>query len=155
MQQYLVQHYLSNSTREHMGKTSVQSPVLAMSWEHVHSLSNRVANALISSGVRRQDRVVLSLKRSPMCIVGMMGIVKADAIYVPIDSKAPRERWEKMLADSRPRAVVCDRQTITLANEVAASLQLGVCLVVLEEGEELGEKWVSGDGAFCRGDRIG
>jgi len=51
--------------------------------------SNRLAWMLIASGCRREDRVGLLMPKMPTAIVAMLGVLKADAIYVPLDPAGP------------------------------------------------------------------
>ncbi|MBT5267813.1 MAG: AMP-binding protein, partial [Candidatus Marinimicrobia bacterium] len=42
----------------------------------------------------------ICLERSPEVIIGMLGILKADGVYVPFDPAFPEARLQSMLADS-------------------------------------------------------
>jgi amino acid adenylation domain-containing protein/non-ribosomal peptide synthase protein (TIGR01720 family) len=55
-------------------------------------MSNQVARYLREQGIRLEDRVGLVGKRSISTIVNMLGILKAGAAYVPVDSDYPEER---------------------------------------------------------------
>ena len=72
---------------------------------------NQVAHALLRSGVRPEDRVVVRLPRSGELIAAVWGVLKAGAVYVPIDPDAPAERVTRMIADIRP-AFVIDETTV-------------------------------------------
>ncbi len=111
MPEYLVQHYLDNSQKLRPESLAVCSPEASITYRELFESSNQVCNALLRMGVRRQDRVAFRLARSPRSIVAIMGILKADAIYVPIDPKAPPERFRKIFDDCRPAAFICDART--------------------------------------------
>jgi amino acid adenylation domain-containing protein len=70
------------------------------SYADVDRLANGVAVRLRSRGIGPGAAVAIAMKRSVESIVGLLGILKAGAGYVPIDPDYPRDRVEFMLADS-------------------------------------------------------
>jgi amino acid adenylation domain-containing protein len=61
---------------------------------------NRLAARLRAQGIGRGAMVALSAGRSIETVVGMLGILKAGAVYVPIDPTWPAERVAFMLGDA-------------------------------------------------------
>jgi len=68
--------------------------------------SDRVARRLRSVGVARGTLVAIGMERSIDMIVGLFGILKSGAAYLPIDPAYPRERLEFMLQDAKPKALL-------------------------------------------------
>jgi amino acid adenylation domain-containing protein len=68
--------------------------------------SNRLARALKEAGCRRGDRVGLLMPKSPEAIVAMLGVLKADAIYVPMDPASPAARQARVLEVSDCRCLL-------------------------------------------------
>jgi amino acid adenylation domain-containing protein len=64
----------------------------ALSYARLDELSNRLAHTLIKSGVQRGDRVGIYLNKSIASIISIFGILKAGAVYVPLDPYAPVKR---------------------------------------------------------------
>ncbi|MDE9567230.1 AMP-binding protein, partial [Xenorhabdus bovienii] len=60
------------------------------------------AHALIAAGVQPDDRVAIYAERSLELILGLLGILKAGAGYVPLATEYPRERLSYILSDSAP-----------------------------------------------------
>ncbi len=108
---YLVQSYLDESARRSPCKTSIGCNGETTDYDRLFRRSNRLARCLKSNGVSRQDRVCIVMNRSIGAIEAIMGTLKADAVYVPIDPKSPPERWRRILTDCRPSAVICDGKT--------------------------------------------
>ena len=73
--------------------------------------SNRLARLLRSLGVTPGVLVAICMERSLETAVGVLGVLKAGAAYVPLDPEYPRERLEFMLGDSRAPVVLTDRRT--------------------------------------------
>ncbi|MFE2046737.1 amino acid adenylation domain-containing protein, partial [Streptomyces sp. NPDC059477] len=73
-----------------------------LSYGALDAASDRVAGYLHAQGVRRGDRVAVRLERSAELIGALLGVWKAGAAYVPVDSAYPAERVAFVLADSAP-----------------------------------------------------
>jgi len=70
-----------------------------LTYQQLNERSNQLAHQLISEGITPGSLVPLYLERSPAMITGMLGIMKAGAAYVPIDTDFPQERISYMLED--------------------------------------------------------
>ncbi|ALN80262.1 non-ribosomal peptide synthetase [Lysobacter antibioticus] len=77
-----------------------------LSYAELNRRANRVAHRLIALGVKPDDRVAICTERSVAMIVGLLGVLKAGAGYVPLDPSYPSERLAYMLEDSRPIALL-------------------------------------------------
>ncbi len=82
------------------------------------SLAEKRKHITTLTGVKKQDRVIFCLRRSVEVVAIILGILKADAIYVPIDCKAPLDRWQDIFIDCSPVAVICDNKNLDNANQV-------------------------------------
>lgn len=67
-----------------------------------------VARWLLSGGAGREARVAVCLTRRPELLVGLLGVLKAGAAYVPLDPAYPAERLSYMVADSGAEAVLTE-----------------------------------------------
>ncbi|HVR97504.1 MAG TPA: amino acid adenylation domain-containing protein, partial [Thermoanaerobaculia bacterium] len=77
-----------------------------LSYGELDRRSERLARRLRASGVRAGDCVGLCSERSAATVIGILGILKAGAAYVPIEPGHPRERLEFLLSDARVTALV-------------------------------------------------
>ncbi len=71
-----------------------------ISFEELNRRANQLAHYLRKQGVRPDQLVGLCMDRSIEMIVGLLGILKAGAAYVPLDPSYPAERLAYILADS-------------------------------------------------------
>ncbi|MEO8564645.1 MAG: MupA/Atu3671 family FMN-dependent luciferase-like monooxygenase, partial [bacterium] len=71
--------------------------------------ANGVALQLRALGVGPDALVAICVERSLDMVVGLLGILKAGAAYVPLDPAYPRERLTMMLEDARPRVLLTQR----------------------------------------------
>ena len=77
-----------------------------LSYGALEDSSNRVAHLLRQAGCRRGDRVGLLMPKTPGAIVAMLGALKADAIYVPMDPASPAARHARVLEISECRCIL-------------------------------------------------
>ncbi|MBC3387174.1 non-ribosomal peptide synthetase [Pseudomonas sp. SWRI179] len=78
----------------------------ALTYDALNRQANRLAHALLETGVGRDDRVAICMERSLEMVVGLLGILKAGAAYVPLDPGYPADRLSHMLSDSAPCALI-------------------------------------------------
>ncbi|TCK33796.1 amino acid adenylation domain-containing protein [Paraburkholderia sp. BL8N3] len=78
----------------------------SLSYDALNRRANRVAHALLERGVRADQRVAICVERGLDMIVGLLGILKAGAAYVPLDPAYPAARLEHILTDSTPDALL-------------------------------------------------
>ncbi len=90
-----------------------------LTYRQLNERANQVAHRLLAQGVRPDDRVAICVERGPEMIIGLLGILKAGAGYVPIDPAYPLERIAYTLADSAPLAVLVQANTRHLVGELA------------------------------------
>lgn len=118
MTSYLVQQYLGISAKEVPSKVALFFQGETIFYKELHLFSNKLANCLGKNGVNRGDRVAFILPKSINFIKAMLGILKADAAYVPIDGKAPMARAAEILEDCSPSVIICDTSTIEMAQSL-------------------------------------
>jgi amino acid adenylation domain-containing protein len=92
-----------------------------MTYGALEQASNRVARALVAAGVERSDRVALLLSKSPKALAGMFGVLKAGAIYVPIDTASPAARIQRILNQCECRCLLAESATASLLDELLSA----------------------------------
>ncbi|MGO1002252.1 amino acid adenylation domain-containing protein [Lysobacter sp. CA196] len=78
----------------------------SLSYAELNARANQLAHRLLALGVAPDDRVGLCAGRGPELVIGVLGILKAGAGYVPLDPAYPAERLRYLLDDSAPVAVL-------------------------------------------------
>jgi amino acid adenylation domain-containing protein len=96
-----------------------------LTYAELEGRSNRLAHYLRALGVRPGDNVALCVERSPEMIVGILGILKAGAAYVPLDPSYPRDRLTFVLEETAAPVVLTQR---SLENVLPASISGRVLL---------------------------
>ncbi|MEL4170466.1 condensation domain-containing protein, partial [Pseudomonas sp. ZS001] len=78
----------------------------ALTYRELNERANQVAHRLLALGIFPDDRVAICVERGLDMIVGLLGILKSGAGYVPLDPAYPQERLAFMLEDSAPVAML-------------------------------------------------
>ncbi|OBA64253.1 non-ribosomal peptide synthetase [Mycobacterium sp. 1100029.7] len=76
------------------------------SYREIDEESNRVAHWLVEQGVGTEDRVALLLDKSPELVITALGILKAGAVYMPVDPTYPQDRISFILSDAGAKLVL-------------------------------------------------
>ncbi|MDN3638516.1 amino acid adenylation domain-containing protein [Simiduia curdlanivorans] len=79
-----------------------------LSYVELEQRANQVANYLISQGIKAGDYVAISLTRSVNLLVGLLGVIKTGATYVPLDPDYPNDRLLYMLEQSHASLLVSE-----------------------------------------------
>ncbi len=99
---------LAETVTRHAAAPAVGDGDRLLTYAELDTLSSALAHRLRASGVARGDRVAFHLDRGVGVFVTMLGILKAGAAYVPVDTRYPDARRDLMITGSRASAVVAE-----------------------------------------------
>ena len=71
------------------------------SYAELNGRANRLAHYLVKQGVKPETLVGISMERSLEMVVGLLGILKTGAAYVPLDPSYPEERIAYMFDNAQ------------------------------------------------------
>jgi amino acid adenylation domain-containing protein len=83
-----------------------------LTYRELNRRADQLANRLQQLGVGPEARVGLCVERSPEMIVGLLGILKAGAAYVPLDPEYPKDRLAFMLEDCQAQVLLTQRKLV-------------------------------------------
>lgn len=89
----------------------------AISRDRLDQASERIAAHLRACGVGVDSRVALCAPRSPAFVMGLLGILKAGAAYVPLDPATPPARLRQLREDSAARLALGHAEGSTALHE--------------------------------------
>jgi len=87
-------------------KTAVIYGDESITYEQLNQKANSLAKALLDYDVKPDDFVVLLAVKSIEAVIGMLGIMKAGAAYIPVNLDDPPERKKAIIDDCQPKAIV-------------------------------------------------
>jgi amino acid adenylation domain-containing protein len=93
-----------------------------VSYNELNQRANRLAHYLRSRGVGPEVRVAIMMPRSIEMIVGLLAILKAGGVYIPLDPQYPQERLAFMFADTAASIVVTQASMLGRLQEEQAEL---------------------------------
>jgi malonyl-CoA/methylmalonyl-CoA synthetase len=70
--------------------------------------AGQMANVLVSSGVKPGDRVAAQTEKSVPGLVLYLAVVRAGAVYLPLNTAYTLNELEYFITDAEPSMVVCD-----------------------------------------------
>lgn len=76
-------------------------------YKDVLSISGRLANALIASGVKPGDRVAAQAEKSPEALFLYLACLRAGAAYLPLNTAYTQAELDYFLRDAEPAVFVC------------------------------------------------
>ena len=130
------------------GAVAVRWPGGELTFAELDARSEVVASRLVGLGVGRESVVGLLADRSVWAVVGLWGVLKAGAAYLPLDVRHPDNRLAGLLADAG--VGVCLVQGAYAARAVVGGGRTAVVLDELPVGgvEPVGCDPVAGDLAY-------
>ncbi|MCD9188135.1 MAG: amino acid adenylation domain-containing protein [Pyrinomonadaceae bacterium] len=89
-----------------------------LSYREVNEKANKVAFYLLENGIEREEFVGISCERSFELVIGILGIIKAGGVYVPLDESYPIARLNEMLDYTEIKTVLTGKNELKLENKI-------------------------------------
>jgi len=80
-----------------------------LTYRELDARANQLANYLRGLGFGPGTPVGICLERSTQMVIALLGVMKAGAVYVPLDPEYPKERLAFMIEDSGLQCVITQR----------------------------------------------
>jgi len=95
-----------------------------MTYAELAQLSDRLAAQLIAAGCAPGDRVGLLVPKCPLAIVAMHAVLKAGAVYVPLDAESPAQRLARIVEAAQPRLLLAMPEAAARLDALAEAVAL-------------------------------
>ncbi len=95
----LLHHNILRSANNFPDRTAFSCLERSYTYQSFNILTNQLANALVDLGVGKGDRVGIYMPRCIESAIAVYGILKAGAVYVPLDAHAPSEQTKFVVKD--------------------------------------------------------
>jgi amino acid adenylation domain-containing protein len=105
----LVHERVERHARATPQATALRFREATLDYGELNRRANQLGHRLLGLSVGRGCRVVVSVEPGFDIVVALLGILKAGAVYVPLDPSYPAARIKAILADTRPELVITQR----------------------------------------------
>jgi amino acid adenylation domain-containing protein len=129
--------YVAQQAQIRPDETAVVLGDETLTYGQLDDLSSRLARQLREAGCRPGDRVCLFVPKSPRAVAAMLGVLKAGAVYVPIDTASPAPRAARIVEACRPWGALVASGALRLLDEVLQSVSLDPLVVGALESQPL------------------
>ena len=126
--------FLRRSAERFPDKAALIASGRRFTYSQLDDMSDELAQGLINRGVGRGDRVVLFLDNSAEAVVSIFAVLKAGAVFSPVNPSTKADKLAYILNNCRARAVITQQKIAAVAAD-AVETSPSVTLTVVADGE--------------------
>ena len=108
--------YLDSTVKRVPEKVAFANETDALTFQQVYDQNRALATFFMGKGLYKEP-IVVFMNKHPKTITAFFGVINSGNFYVPIDEEMPRIRIDLILDNLKPRAIICDAQTIEVAKD--------------------------------------
>ncbi|EOV9527059.1 amino acid adenylation domain-containing protein [Bacillus cytotoxicus] len=106
-----------------------------VTYSELDHLSNRLAHCLREKGVKRGDLIGIMTNPGPYMLIGMLGILKSGAAYVPLDPSYPLNRIHYILNHAKVEILLSEQAFKTQISQLLQKQTLMDIVVYIDPWE--------------------
>ncbi len=122
---HLVHQLVEDQAEQRPEAVALVSAEQKLTYRELNVRANQIAHALQARGVNTGSIVAVCSERSIEMIVALLGILKADAAFLPIDPAHPPERVAFMLEDGNVQVLLTQQRLVASLPKTTAEV---ICL---------------------------
>jgi amino acid adenylation domain-containing protein len=103
---YILQQLLTKGAERYPEKAAVWARGRSITYRELNERSNQLAQLLRGRGIQKGDRIGIYFPKCVESVIAMLGIVKAGAVYVPLDPQAPADRVGYIIGNCGCRGLI-------------------------------------------------
>src|SRR5688572_5497881 len=123
-----VQELFSRTAAEFGPETAIERGQRRITYAELEADSNRLANFLLEGGAGKGTMVGLFTDDPTLIISGILGVLKAGAVFVPLDPTFPEGRLQVMSERVEPHWYVSEAKRLEKLNQLGHAEARIVCL---------------------------
>lgn len=121
--QRLLGEALLKSASRYPDKTAIIEKDKEYSYSELRGSAMKLANFLVSSGIKRGDRVAVYLNNSWQAVVSIYGITLSGAVFLVINPQTKADKLQYILNDSEAVALIADGALHNEINKIIAEVE--------------------------------
>ncbi len=119
-----IKEMLEKTATEMPQKTAIVLGSYRITYGELDKASNRVANALISLGMKKGDHVAILMSCTPEWVISYFGVVKGGGITVILSSMLKAPELDALLRDSDSKFLMTEKSFTQMLSSVLPTLPL-------------------------------
>jgi long-chain acyl-CoA synthetase len=132
---------VSEAAVEHPDRLAVvEAGGRSLTWAGLEDEVARIATGLGAAGILGGNRVLLAVGNRLEFVTTYLGVLRAQAVAVPVNPRSTAGELARMVTDSGARMVIADADTVDTLREAVAGLDPGPLLVVIGTAPRPGER---------------
>ncbi|TDD06734.1 non-ribosomal peptide synthetase [Nonomuraea diastatica] len=100
---HLLHEPILDHARDTPDRAAVGDARTTLSYGELHARAAAIASRLRAAGCEPGDRIAVVMSKGVEQVVGVLGVLLAGGVYLPLDLGQPRARRDRILADGRVR----------------------------------------------------
>ena len=132
---YTLSQLLSETAARYPEKDAVVFQDQTVSYRALDKLSNQVAQSLKKQGVSPGDRVGIYINKSIPSVISIFGILKADAVYVPLDPWAPAKRLGYIIKNCDIKCLLTGSDKMNFVARMIDAESPLECVILTDSGQ--------------------
>ncbi len=128
------EQFLRDSALRFPDKTALVASGRRLTYSQLDDLSDELAQGLIDRGIARGDRVVLFLDNSAEAVVSVFAVLKAGAVFSPVNPSTKADKLAYILNNCRAHGLITQQKTAAVAADAVEGAP-SVALTIVADGE--------------------
>jgi amino acid adenylation domain-containing protein len=128
-----ISEMLFECCKSYRHKTAIVTQDRSISYGELDQKSDRVRDLLFAGGIQKRSIVTLLIEDTVELVAAIVGVLKADCIFVPIDPRYPANRIQAMVSTAGPRGFLVQKQFAEIAEQAAADNHSDCSIIAIEE----------------------
>ncbi len=105
-------------TLHHPASIALKTRELASTYAETNGIANSIADKILSTCGIKLSRAAILMPNTPAMVFSILGVMKANKTYVPLDPSFPKDRLQLMLEDAEPTILLTDNEHFQFAEEL-------------------------------------
>ncbi|HEX7286713.1 MAG TPA: non-ribosomal peptide synthetase [Candidatus Angelobacter sp.] len=114
-------------------KTAIVAQDRSISYGELDHKSDVVRDLLIGRGMKKRSIVAILMEDKVELVAAIVGVLKAECIFVPIDPQYPFNRIQAMALTAEPQAFLVQRKFAETAEKIVANNHSDCSMMVVDE----------------------
>lgn len=106
--QIYIQDWFSQTAERYSNNIAIDSGEQKFTYSEIETQSNKLANFLIEHGASKGSMVAILAQDSVNFIMGIIGILKAGCVFIPLVADLPEQRINTILSEVTPQWLIVD-----------------------------------------------